>query len=182
MFGHLDAVGAIVNESYWNAVKVQDLGKPNVVAHAADAPVSYPFIWNAPQQDKVQWLGIAESGGAGDILSLVRNVGEVIGVFANVQIPDEVGILDRGYPSTIDRPGLQKLENLLKSLWSPIWPEADFGKIDRASAAKGLEDLQAAGVSIRCSTPVVLELPRRDQSRGQEPLVQDDSLPGGNGW
>ena len=58
-FGQLDAVGAIVNEVYWNAATVQDLKKPTAVSKTADAPVSYPFLWNAPQQDKVQWLGIA---------------------------------------------------------------------------------------------------------------------------
>jgi hypothetical protein len=137
-FGQLDAVGAIVNEVYWNAAKVQDLNNPTAVARPADAPVSYPFLWNAHQQDKIQWLGIAQSGGPGNILSLVRNVGEVIGVFAHVEIPDQIGILNKGYRSTIDRPGLEKLENLIATLWSPLWPDA-FGKIDQDSAGKGAE-------------------------------------------
>jgi hypothetical protein len=135
-FGQLDAVGAIVNEVYWNAAKVQDLNNPTAVSKPADAPVSYPFLWNAHQQDRIQWLGIAQSGGPGNILSLVRNVGEVIGVFAHVEIPGNIGILNRGYRSTIDRASLEKLENLITTLWSPLWPDA-FGKIDRESAEKG---------------------------------------------
>jgi hypothetical protein len=138
-FGQLDAVGAIVNEVYWNAAKVQDLNNPTTVSKAADAPVSYPFLWNAHQQNKVQWLGIASSGGPGNILSLVRNIGEVIGVFGHVEIPDAIGILNKGYRSTIDRKSLEKLEDLVTTLWSPLWPEAEFGAIDRASAAKGSE-------------------------------------------
>jgi hypothetical protein len=137
-FGQLDAVGAIVNEVYWNAAKPQDLNNPTSVSKPADAPASYPFIWNAHQQDRVQWLGIAQSGGPGNILSLVRNVGEVIGVFGHVEIPDPIPLLNKGYRSTLDRPSLEKLEGLITTLWSPLWPDA-FGKIDRDAATKGAE-------------------------------------------
>ena len=137
-FGQLDAVGAIVNEVYWNAASVQDLKNPTAVSKPADAPVSYPFLWNAPQQDKVQWLGIGQSGGPGDIFSLVRNVGEVVGVFGHIEIPDKIDAL-KGYRSTIDRKSLEKLEGLITTLWSPLWPEKDFGAIDRNSADKGAE-------------------------------------------
>lgn len=138
-FGQLDAVGAIVNEVYWNAAKVQDLNDPTAGSKAADAPVSYPFLWNAHQQNKVQWLGIAQSGGPGNILSLVRNVSEVVGVFGHIEIPDHIGVLNKGYRSTIDRAGLEKLENLITTLWSPLWPEQAFGPIDRGLAEKGAE-------------------------------------------
>jgi hypothetical protein len=124
---------------YWNAAKVQDLNNPTAVSKTADAPVSYPFIWNAHQQNKVQWLGIAESGGPGNILSLVRNIGEVIGVFGHVEIPASIGVFNKGYPSTIDRPSLEKLEDMITTLWSPLWPEKEFGAIDRGSADKGAE-------------------------------------------
>ena len=137
-FGQLDAVGAIVNEVYWNAATVQDLKNPTAVSKTADAPVSYPFLWNAPQQDKVQWLGIGQSGGPGDIFSLVRNVGEVVGVFGHIEILDKIDTL-KGYRSTIDRKSLEKLEGLITTLWSPLWPEKEFGAIDRSSADKGAE-------------------------------------------
>jgi hypothetical protein len=135
-FGQLDAVGAIVNEVYWNAAKVQDLNNPTAFSKTADAPVSYPFLWNAHQQNKVQWLGIAQSGGPGNILSLVRNVGEVVGVFGHVEIPDSIGVLNKGYRSTIDRSSMEKLEGLITTLWSPLWPEA-FGKINPHFANEG---------------------------------------------
>ena len=44
---------------------------------AADAPVRYPFLWNAARQNKTQWLGFAANGN--DLLGLARNVGEVYG-------------------------------------------------------------------------------------------------------
>ena len=55
----------------------------------ANAPVSYPFLWDTPQQRLEQWIGIAKSGGPLDIDSLARNVGEVLGVFADFVIPDD---------------------------------------------------------------------------------------------
>ena len=80
--GRLDAVGMIFN-------RVTGLGvgpEPSFLIpeniHKADAPVRYPFLWNAPKQDKTQWPGFADNGS--DILALGRNVGEVLGVFARL--------------------------------------------------------------------------------------------------
>ena len=102
----------------------------------ADAPVAYPFLWDTPQHDFVQWLGIAKSGGPLDIFSLSRNVGEVLGVFAEITIPEKPSVLNFGYASSIKIPELIDLENLVKTLWSPQWP-ADFPKIDQSAAAEG---------------------------------------------
>ncbi len=66
-YGHarLDAIGAIFNE-----IAATGLGEPSNVTHA-DAPVSYPFIWDTPQHDKVQWNGSVPNAGPG---ALGRNV------------------------------------------------------------------------------------------------------------
>jgi len=77
--GRLDAVGMI-----FNRLTGLDLGKPPSYLIAdnikrADAPVRYPFLWNAPKQDKTQWPGFADNGN--DLLGLSRNLGEVYGVF-----------------------------------------------------------------------------------------------------
>jgi hypothetical protein len=135
-YGQLDAVDAIVNEVYWAAVKNPDPDKPTVVARPADAAVSYPFLWDTPQHDFVEWLGIAKGGGPGDIFSLSRNVGEVLGVFGDFIIPDDPSLLNLGYHSSVEFSNLGALEDLVKTLWSPLWPD-DFPKIDRALAAKG---------------------------------------------
>ena len=47
----------------------------------ADAPVSYPYLWDVPQHDVVQWNGLGDNAGLGP---LGRNAGEVIGVFGEL--------------------------------------------------------------------------------------------------
>jgi hypothetical protein len=145
-YGRLDAVDSIVNEVYHFAVKNPDPNDPTAGAKPATAPVSYPFLWDTPQHDLVEWLGIAKNGGPLDVLTLSRNVGEVIGVFGDVSIPEVTPLLNLGYPSSVKVAALADLENQLKTLWSPQWP-ADFPKIDQGAAAKGAQIYQANCVS-----------------------------------
>jgi hypothetical protein len=145
-YARLDAVGAIINEVFFHTVKAADLTSPTVNTKPADAPVSYPFLWDTPQHDLVQWLGIAKNGGPFDILTLSRNVGEVVGVFADLVIPEEPTLLNLGYASSVRLENLAALEDLLKSLWSPLWP-ADFPPIDRNAAAQGAQLYQANCIS-----------------------------------
>jgi hypothetical protein len=141
-YGRLDAVDSIVNEVYHFAVRNPDPNNPTESAKPATAPVSYPFLWDTPQHDFVEWLGIAKNGGPLDILTLSRNVGEVIGVFGDLSIPPVPPLLNLGYPSSVKVVALADLENQLKTLWSPQWP-ADFPKIDQVAAAKGAQLYQA---------------------------------------
>jgi hypothetical protein len=134
-FGRLDAFGAIMNEVYEFARKPgTPTGDPALV-RVADAPTSYPFLWDTPSQNLVQWIGIA-NGGTLDILSLARNVGEVLGVFGILEIPPQPTVL--GYRSTVRVDSLRKIEDWLKTLRSPRWP-ADFPAIDQEAANKGRE-------------------------------------------
>ncbi len=102
----------------------------------ADAPVRYPFLWNAPIQDVTQWPGFAKNGD--DILALARNLGEVIGVFAefapkrDALFPFIVDYLDH---SSVNFPGLFQLESDIKRIGPPKWP----WKIDTKLAAQGKE-------------------------------------------
>ncbi len=73
--GRLDAFGMI-----FNRVAGRDLGIPGNFK-IADAPVSYPFLWNASRQDRTQWNGGVPNGLF--IHALGRNTGEVFGVFAD---------------------------------------------------------------------------------------------------
>ena len=88
----------------------------------ADAPVSYPFLWDTPQHDVVQWLGIAKNGGPLDIFTLSRNVGEVLGVFADFAIPEDPIVAQPGLFLVGQADRDQALEDQLKALWSPLWP------------------------------------------------------------
>lgn len=121
----LDAFGMI-----FNRVAGHDLGiKSNF--KVADAPVSYPFLWNASRQDRTQWNGGVPNGLF--IQALGRNTGEVFGVFADLTP-------DRKVPGTFltppliwygdnsaDLAGLQILEEQIVKLKPPPWPTEFFG-------------------------------------------------------
>lgn len=130
--GRLDAFDAIFNE-----VAVRFAQVPNAPSQC-DAPVSYPFLWDTPHHDRVQWNGSAENTVVlgNHIGALGRNIGEVLGVFADVDTTKKEFPLG-GYSSSVQTDNLKKLEDTLSNLWSPKWPEDAFGKIDTQLAAKG---------------------------------------------
>jgi mono/diheme cytochrome c family protein len=132
--GRLDAVGMI-----FNRLTGLDLGPPPTFLIAenikkADAPVRYPFLWNAARQDLTQWPGFADNGS--DILGLARNVGEVYGVFAVYQPKKEwwhllgVNYLNN---NSANFNGLNRLEDLIKQIGPSKWPWS----IDLPLAAQG---------------------------------------------
>jgi hypothetical protein len=124
-YARLDAFGDILN-----MVLAHDLGIPENRA-PADAPVSYPFLWDTPQHDAVQWNGSASNTAPGPLL---RNTGEMLGVFASVSLHRE---LLPGYKSSINFENLGKLEKSLETLLSPQWPSDLFPPIDPLKAAAG---------------------------------------------
>jgi len=131
----LDAVSMI-----FNRLTGLDIGPPsddylipdNI--KRADAPVRYPFLWNAAIQDKTQWPGFADNGN--DILGLARNLGEVYGVFGIFHPEkDEGRLLGINYvvKNSANFHGLNALERLIKKLGPPKWPWA----VDQALASEG---------------------------------------------
>jgi hypothetical protein len=132
--GRLDAFGMI-----FNRVVARDLG---VVANfkTADAPVSYPFLWNASRQDRTQWNGGVPNGLY--IHALGRNTGEVFGVFADFAprrllppTPLKPAVIDYKRNS-VKFDGLQTLEEKIAALRPPPWPRDLFG-LDESLAARG---------------------------------------------
>ncbi|MEK4033537.1 di-heme-cytochrome C peroxidase [Methylocystis sp. IM3] len=146
--GRADAVSMI-----FNRVAGLDIGEPptriirdNI--ESANAPVRYPFVWNAPIQDTTQWPGFARNGD--DILGLARNVGEVYGVFGVYRptksiLPDVINFLN---DSSLNYAGLQRLEILLKQIEPPKWP----WPLDPALVAKGEEIFHRAPKDGGCAT------------------------------
>lgn len=126
--GRLDAVNNIFN-AVWGADLGFD-GPPNV--DTADAPVSYPALWDAPQTDLVQWAGFVNNKPPGP---LTRNLGEVLGVFATFRFHQESQ--GEGYESSARLTEQGWLEEWLTSLWSPQWPEQYLGEINEADSAAG---------------------------------------------
>ena len=133
-YGRLDAVSMI-----FNRLAGLDLGPPpshlipdNI--ERADAPVRYPFLWNAALQDKTQWPGFEDNGV--DQLAMPRNVGEVMGMFGVFE-PDRSMLRLLGFNylnnSSINFDGLKKLEGLMKEIGPPRWP----WPVDAALAEKG---------------------------------------------
>jgi mono/diheme cytochrome c family protein len=130
-YARLDAFGAIFNQVLGADLGVEENYKPS------NAPVSYPFLWDTPQSDLVQWNGSAPNAGAGP---LARNVGEVLGVFGQVSVEPDNGL--EGYPSSTRSAALGRLEETLDDLWSPLWPAEVLPAIDAARASRGGEVFQ----------------------------------------
>jgi mono/diheme cytochrome c family protein len=127
----LDAISMI-----FNRVTGLDLGEAPSLMIAdnikpADAPVRYPFLWNAPRQDETQWSGFAKNGD--ELLALNRNLGEVFGVFGVFQ-PRRDGLFIRFLENnSANFDGLTANERLVQRIGPPKWP----WKIDAGLAAKG---------------------------------------------
>ncbi len=112
-----------------------------------NAPVSYPFLWDIPQHDYVQWNGLASNAGLGP---LGRNTGEVIGVFGTLDWKEEKGVsistLIGGqaagtkkisFDSSVNVHNLSRIESHLDKLQSPIWPEEILGEPDKERVFRG---------------------------------------------
>jgi hypothetical protein len=116
------------------------------IANEPNAPVSYPFLWDIPQHDFVQWNGLVANAGLG---AVGRNAGEVIGVFATLDWKRKSGfsisslITGQGFrthvsfDSSINVHNLRRLEARLGQLQSPQWPQDLLPKIDDARKAAG---------------------------------------------
>ena len=110
--GRLDAFGPIYNRVVAYLIEAPQNAKE------ANAPVSYPYLWNTPQHDVVQWNGSASNGLLG-LGPLIRNVGEALGVFgavtlAKTKTPD--------YSSSLRIPNIKTLEEIVRTLRPPAWP------------------------------------------------------------
>ncbi|MCG8462056.1 MAG: cytochrome c, partial [Holophagales bacterium] len=143
-FARQDAFGVILNEVVGTA-----LGEPGNRG-VADAPVSFPFLWRTPDLAWVQWNGLAAN-------PIWRNIGEVLGVFGHVSLEAN---FDR-FRSTARIDKLFELEEWIRDLKPPAWPEAQLGAIDQEKAARGQEIYEAACKSCH-------SLPNAD---GQYPLT-----------
>ncbi|WP_075188224.1 di-heme-cytochrome C peroxidase [Teredinibacter haidensis] len=127
-YGRLDAFGRIFNRIL-SHLTPEDHDNFN----PASAPVSYPFLWDTPQHDFVQWNGVSQNAKTG---ALGRNVGEVMGVFGTMNLSHLTK--QNGYPSSVDVRNIIRMERHLMKLESPLWPE-QLPAIDQAKAERGRE-------------------------------------------
>ena len=174
-YARLDAFGRIVNLLLVSGVNSGDASQ----AKAPDAPVSYPYLWDAPHHDYVQWNASARNrlAGSAELAGLGRNVGQVIGVFGEVRVsePHTATVLT-GYKSSVRVPDLIRLEQIVRKLQSPRWPDA-FPPIDEGKRKAG-EGLFAQYCQ-KCHAPIDRADPNRAiatvktpiKSLGTDPLM-----------
>lgn len=129
--GRLDAVSMI-----FNRLVGMDIGPPpsflipeNIAM--ADAPVRYPFLWNAPKQDRTQWPGFSKNGD--DLFALTRNLGQVYGVFGIFRPSRQGNHVDFLAGDSIQWKNLRHIEHLVRKIGPPRWPWA----LDSALVAQG---------------------------------------------
>lgn len=150
--GRIDAIGAIFNQ-----VSGYNISVPEANYSPSNAPVSYPFLWGAPQSDVVQWNGFAKNASVLGIGfgPLARNVGEVLGVYGRIRVtpndPSQWTVPDGtfedvpgkdprfGFVSTVLTTNLGHIENWLSTLRSPRWPDGFLPAIDKDKAARGAQ-------------------------------------------
>jgi cytochrome c peroxidase len=123
----------------------------NRVFNPANAPVSYPFLWDIVQSTYVQWNGLANNAAVGP---LGRNTGEVIGVFGILDweakkpsgwLPSLAAFIsgqkekekEVTFTSSIDVTNLERMERKLRTLQSPEWPAGIMGKLDDKKRERG---------------------------------------------
>ncbi len=138
----LDAQGYILNK----IVAISGSGQTTDDT-PADAPSSYPFVWNTSQQQKIQWNGIAanqnyektDRSGVADYGAMVRNTSEVIGVFAHIETKKKpwIPFWPDSYKSSVRDRSLDDLERWLTALESPRWPAALFGEPEPVFTVNG---------------------------------------------
>ncbi|HND31539.1 MAG TPA: di-heme-cytochrome C peroxidase [Myxococcota bacterium] len=130
-YARLDAIGRILNQVIRFTSSSANSLPPN-------APASLPFLWDAPRHDYVQWTGFSGNAGPG---ALARNVGEVVGVYGEVKIQKYTTeeAAKAGYASSIQGHNLVAMEDSLRKLQSPLWPQEILGPLDASLSARGAD-------------------------------------------
>jgi len=121
--GRVDAFGGIANAFLGAHTGIWDNATIN------EAPVKPPFLWNSSQSNWVEWSGVSPN-------PFTRNFSEALGVFARYDLTAKDNPANYNI-STVDARGIAKIEQLLRRLAPPQWPQEVLGKIDTAKAARG---------------------------------------------
>lgn len=143
-YGRIDALGFIANTVFGDELDPRNDA-------IANAPVSYPHVWDIWKFDFVQWnASVAQP--------MSRNIGEALGVKARLDLLDRHGIaLPKGeiYRSSALVREIDCIETTLWKLGPPIWNEQVLPKIDRDRAAQGKQLFEQH--CVRCHGPQVYE-------------------------
>ena len=134
-----------------------------------DAPVSYPYLWDVPYSDYVQWNGLAGNATLGPV---GRNAGEVIGVFGTLDwaVKDgfslsaliarqPIGGSHISFESSVNVHNLTRIESQLRKLMSPAWPAEVLGTLDPDRMHRGARLFNTFCAS--CHSDIVRDDPTR---------------------
>jgi mono/diheme cytochrome c family protein len=162
-YGRLDAYGNIFNAGSVFAINEPSNAKPS------NAPVSFPVVWDAAQHDILQWNGSAVNAGLGPY---TRNTGEVVGVFGDMRIQKTMvfGSPKLRYEHHINVKALERLEELLTHIESPVWPEKMLPAIDKKKAELGKQHYEKNCVS--CHQPIDRADPNRHIAAQMIPVTE----------
>ena len=147
-FGRTDALGRIANNVF-----ATNLDPKNY--RVANAPVSYPAIWNAWKFDWVQYTASVAQ-------PLARNIGESLGTGAQYYLLDRYGNPveeSQQFDSSTDVPQLLHIEKTLQALTPPVWNEDLFGKKDEDKYEEGKKLFHA--ICQRCHGPFYASCPEK---------------------
>lgn len=146
--GRADAIGMI-----FNRLTGLDIGPaPSYLIEQniqpANAPVRYPFLWNAARQDYTQWPGFAPNGN--DLFGLIRNLGEVYGVFGAFHPKRGPGFFGTDFlnGNSANFGGLRSAENLIKQIGAPTY----LWQTDPALVAQGKILFNSTGPDTSCAS------------------------------
>ncbi len=147
-FGRLDAFGQI-----FNGIALA-LGNPPERLRPPNAPASFPCLWDIPKHKRVQWNGSAPNLGVERTGSILRNVGEVLGVFGDFEMTANSGILP-SYPNSVNVAGVRVIEEWLTQLASPLYPGTINGALSEQGSAIYRERCKSCHAIVnRQNTPV----------------------------
>jgi len=174
-YGRTDAFGQLINRlSFF-------LNGAHPTKLTPNAPVNFPHLWNAHRQEYVQWNASArnrntrlENGYSArfDIGALGRNVGQVLGVFGDIQLDKNATkptFLD-SYASSLNIDNLKRLEAMANRFTPPSWPR-HFPPIETKKAAPG-----AIHYKKYCQACHLLN-EELEQGQGSERVFQLNQLP-----
>ncbi len=141
-FGRTDGLGRIDNTAF--AVNIDPKNY-----RVADAPVSYPAIWEMPLLDWVQYTASVRQ-------PMARNIGEAMGTGARYYLINPYGRplpASERFDASTKIANLDKIEHLMRKLTPPCWPADVFGPIDPEKAAYGKKLFNGKFNCVGCHGP-----------------------------
>jgi mono/diheme cytochrome c family protein len=160
--GRLDAFGAILNQICAAGLEIP------ANERQSNAPVSFPFLWQTPELDWVQWNSSVEN-------PIARNVGEVLGVFAHAKLTGTPAEGQFASSARVDL--LHRLEAQIAQLQAPRWPEELLGKIDQAQAAQGKVLFEASCANCHNTRNAAGEYERTPANIFEKTFIKTTSIP-----